>query len=155
MSFRTPPAKGRVGSGAATLVALLRCWLSAAMSTAPSREERVGLTFTTHTVGVMTVLGVHGDVDVDSAPELRAAITQLVEETRCDLVIDMQDIGFMDSTGLGVLVGSLKRIRTHDGSLRLVCTREATLRLFQLTGLTKVFRIYDTVEAAVDAPRPA
>ena len=55
------------------------------------------------------------------------------------LVVDMERVEFLDSTGLGVLVGGLKRVRAHDGSLDLVCTQERILKIFRITGLTKVF----------------
>jgi hypothetical protein len=57
----------------------------------------------------------------------------------------------LDSTGLGVLVGGLKRVRAHDGSLDLVCTQERILKIFRITGLTKVFGIHDTVDEAIAA----
>ena len=63
----------------------------------------------------------------------------------------MDKVEFVDSTGLGVLVGGLKRVRAHDGSLDLVCTRERMLRIFRITGLTKVFGIHQTVDQAIAA----
>ncbi len=60
-------------------------------------------------------------------------------------------VEFLDSTGLGVLVGGLKRVRAHDGSLDLVCTQERILKIFRITGLTKVFGIHDTVDEAIKA----
>jgi len=58
---------------------------------------------------------------------------------------------FLDSNGLGVLVGCLKRVRAHDGSLDLVCTRERILKIFKITGLTKAFGIHETVDQAIAA----
>jgi anti-sigma B factor antagonist len=63
----------------------------------------------------------------------------------------MERVDFLDSTGLGVLVGGLKRVRAHDGSLRLVCTQERILKIFRITGLTKVFPIHASVDEAVGA----
>ena len=63
----------------------------------------------------------------------------------------MEKVGFLDSTGLGVLVGGLKRVRAHDGSLDLACTREQILKIFRITGLTKVFGIHDSVDEAIAA----
>ena len=62
-------------------------------------------------------------------------------------------VGFLDSTGLGVLVGGLKRVRAHDGSLDLVCTQQRILKIFRITGLTEVFGIYETVDQAIAARR--
>ena len=68
-----------------------------------------------------------------------------------DLVIDMEAVEFLDSTGLGVLVGGLKKVRAHDGSLQLVCTQDRLLKIFRITGLAKVFVIHDSAEAALAA----
>src|SRR5215467_9767792 len=65
------------------------------------------------------------------------------------LIVNMEKVEFLDSTGLGVLVGGLKRVRAHDGSLDLVCTQERILKIFRITGLTKVFGIHDTVDEAI------
>ena len=97
------------------------------------------------------VVKVGGEIDVYTAPRLREELVELVYDGRYLLVIDLQDVDFLDSTGLGVLVGGLKRVRAHEGSLRLVCTRERILKIFRITGLSKVFPISETVEAAISA----
>ena len=66
-------------------------------------------------------------------------------------VVDLEAVEFLDSTGLGVLVGGLKRVRAHEGSLRLVCTQERILKIFRITGLTKVFPIHSSVDEALSA----
>ncbi len=68
------------------------------------------------------------------------------------MIVNLEGVDFLDSTGLGVLVGALKRVRAHEGSLRLVCTQERLLKIFRITGLAKVFPIYDTVEATAAEP---
>jgi len=96
-----------------------------------------------------TVLSVRGEVDVYTAPRLREKLVELVSEGRYNLVGDLEAVDFLDSTGLGVLVGGLKRLRSHDGDLSLVCTQHRILKVFEITGLTKVFAIHDSVDAAV------
>jgi len=96
-----------------------------------------------------TVLAVKGEVDVYTAPRLREKLVELVSHGSQHLVIDLEGVDFLDSTGLGVLVGGLKRLRSHDGDLSLVCSQHRILKVFEITGLTKVFSIYDSVEAAV------
>lgn len=95
-----------------------------------------------------TVLSVHGEVDVYTAPRLREKLVELVSEGKRRIVVDLEDVDFLDSTGLGVLVGGLKRLRSHDGDLILVCTQQRILKVFEITGLTKVFPIHDSVAAA-------
>lgn len=95
-----------------------------------------------------TVLAVQGEVDVYSAPRLREKLVELVSEGHRQIVADLEGVDFLDSTGLGVLVGGLKRLRSHDGDLTLVCTQPRILKVFEITGLTSVFRISSTVEEA-------
>ena len=101
--------------------------------------------------GGRTVVTVGGDIDVYTAPELRDRLVELVEAGHYHLVVDLEGVDFLDSTGLGVLVGALKRVRAHEGSLLLVCTQERLLKIFRITGLAKVFPIYDSVETAAKA----
>jgi anti-sigma B factor antagonist len=111
----------------------------------------VDLSLTTRSEGDSTVVVVGGEIDVYTAPKLREQLIDLVNAGKYHLVVDMEGVEFLDSTGLGVLVGGLKRVRAHDGTLRLVCTQERILKIFRITGLTKVFPIHDTVDDAVSA----
>jgi anti-sigma B factor antagonist len=113
------------------------------------QEDEVDLSLTTRTEGERTVVEVGGEIDVYTAPKLRETLISLVEAGQYHLVVDLEKVDFLDSTGLGVLVGGLKRVRTHDGSLSLVCTRERLLKVFRITGLTKVFDIHPDVESAL------
>jgi anti-sigma B factor antagonist len=97
------------------------------------------------------VVDVEGEIDIYSAPRLRELLIDLVSTNNCQIVVNLDKVGFLDSTGLGVLVGGLKRVRAHDGSLNLVCTREQILNIFRITRLTKVFGIYETVDQAIAA----
>src|SRR5215469_13726085 len=96
-----------------------------------------------------TVLSVKGEVDVYSAPRLREKLVELVSDGHRKIVADLEGVDFLDSTGLGVLVGGLKRLRSHDGDLSIVCTQPRILKVFEITGLTKVFAIHESIEAAV------
>lgn len=102
-----------------------------------------------------TVLEVGGEIDVYTAPKLRERITELVDQGNLDIIIDLEKVEFMDSTGLGVLVGGLKKIRTKGGSLSLVCTQERLLKIFRITGLGKVFAIHASQAEALSADTPA
>ena len=107
------------------------------------------LTLATRDVDGTTIVAVGGEIDVYTAPKLRDKITELVGAGIYDLVIDMEAVEFLDSTGLGVLVGGLKKVRAHDGSLQLVCTQDRLLKIFRITGLSKVFVIHDSAAAAL------
>jgi anti-sigma B factor antagonist len=99
------------------------------------------------------VIDVEGEIDVYTAPRLRELLIDLVNKNNYQLVVNMEKVEFLDSTGLGVLVGGLKRIRARDGSLDIVCTQERILKIFRITGLTKVFGIHDTVDEAIAAKK--
>jgi anti-sigma B factor antagonist len=98
-----------------------------------------------------TVIAVGGEIDVYSAPRLRERLVDLVEEGTYQMIVDMEAVEFLDSTGLGVLVGGLKRVRVHDGWIDLVCTQSRMLRIFRITGLNRVFSIYNSVPEAIAA----
>lgn len=99
--------------------------------------------------GAWSVVRVGGEVDVATAPRLREQLISLVNEQRTLLVVDLSEVDFIDSTGLGVLIGALKRVRSRDGELHLVCSDQRILRVFEITGLDQVFRIHETLDAAV------
>ena len=106
------------------------------------------LTVHTRSVEDFHVIEVGGEVDVYTAPKLREAVVEAVDAGQVRLIIDVQQVEFLDSTGLGVLVGALKRVRGADGSLDIVCSQERLLKIFEITGLDKVFGLHDSVEAA-------
>ena len=132
-----------------------RAWRGQAPPVGPrSRYEQVGpldLDIGTSVVDGRTVVQVVGEIDVYTAPQLRERLDAEIDAGRYDLVVDLSGVTFMDSTGLGVLVGRLKQIRLNDGSMRLVCAHDRVLKVFVITGLDKVFAIYPTVGEAVAA----
>jgi anti-sigma B factor antagonist len=97
----------------------------------------------------VVVIRLSGEVDVFSAPRLREKIIELVNQGCRLIVADLDAVDFLDSTGLGVLVGGLKRLRSHDGEMSVVCNEPRLLRVFALTRLDGVFAIRSTVSEAV------
>jgi anti-sigma B factor antagonist len=97
------------------------------------------------------VVDVEGEIDIYTAPRLRELLIDLAGKGNYQLIVNLDKVGFLDSTGLGVLVGALKRVRPHDGSLDLACTQEQVLKIFRISGLTRVFGIYETVDQAIVA----
>jgi anti-sigma B factor antagonist len=96
-----------------------------------------------------TVVHVFGELDVATSPSMREQLIRLVGEGRSRLVLDLDGVDFLDSTGLGTIVSALKRVRTHDGDLRLVCTQARITRLFEITGLDKAVPLAPTLDVAV------
>jgi anti-sigma B factor antagonist len=98
-----------------------------------------------------TILTITGEIDVYSAPRLREKLVDLVSQGHRQIIVDLEGVDFLDSTGLGVLVGGLKRLRSHEGDLMLVCSQSRILKVFEITGLTTVFRISESVDDAMQA----
>lgn len=99
------------------------------------------LEVSTREVGDHTVIKLKGEVDIYTAPSLRETIVDCVEKGRYKIAVDLDEVDFLDSTGLGVLVGGLKRVKQHEGELSIICNQEKILRIFKITGLTKIFRM--------------
>ncbi|MBR7743379.1 STAS domain-containing protein [Phycicoccus sp. BSK3Z-2] len=106
------------------------------------------LSVTTSRTDDISFVTVEGEVDVHTAAQLRQTLDQEIAEGFVRLVVDLDSVGFLDSTGLGVLVGRLKLVRNANGWLRVVCTSDRILRVFRITGLDKVFSIHATVAEA-------
>lgn len=92
------------------------------------------------------VLSFSGEVDLHTAPVMKETIYKTLEEGVKDIILDLGGISFMDSSGLGVLVGTLKRVRSAGGSVCLICFRDSVLKVLRLTGLDQVFTIYSSLE---------
>ena len=107
------------------------------------------LSLDTRHEGGHTIIEVGGEIDVYTAPKLRDRISELVADGNYHLIVDLEKVDFLDSTGLGVLVGGLKKLRTFDGSMQLICTQDRLLKIFRITQLAKVFAIYDSQAAAL------
>jgi anti-sigma B factor antagonist len=136
---------GSITPGAPDEICLADGWDNGCMA----QEESVDLKLDHHNKDDIEIVDVEGEIDVYTAPRLRELLIDLVNNGHYQLVVNMEKVEFLDSTGLGVLVGGLKRVRAHDGSLDLVCTQERILKIFRITGLTKVFGIHDTVDEAI------
>jgi anti-sigma B factor antagonist len=90
-----------------------------------------------------TVVVPQGEIDVHTATALRDCLTELVEQGQRALVVDLHETTFIDSTGLGVLVGALKRARQADGDLVLAAPRRSIAKVFEVTGMDKTFEVLD------------
>ncbi len=96
------------------------------------------------------VISLAGEVDLYTAPEFKQQLLEVIGQGGKDVVVDFSDTTFIDSTTLGVLVGGVKRLRPNGGQLSLVCNDRNITKIFEITGLDKVFPIYATRNEAVD-----
>jgi len=95
------------------------------------------------------VISLTGEVDLYTAPEFKQQLLDVISEGGQDVVVDFSDTTFIDSTTLGVLVGGVKRLRAQDGRLSLVCSDRNITKIFEITGLDRVFTIYPTRDEAL------
>jgi anti-sigma B factor antagonist len=96
-----------------------------------------------------TVVSLYGELDVATTPGLREQLVELIADGARMLVLDLDGVDFIDSTGLGTIISVLKRARTHGGDLRLVCTQSRITRLFEITGLDKAVPLLPSLDLAV------
>ncbi len=97
------------------------------------------------------VIELGGEVDLYTAPEFKERLVELIENGKTQIVVDLSEATFIDSTTLGVLVGGVKRLRPADGSLALVCSDENITKIFEITGLDRVFPIHETRDEALSS----
>jgi anti-sigma B factor antagonist len=97
------------------------------------------------------VIELGGEVDLYTAPEFKERMVELIEGGKKQIVVDLSNATFIDSTTLGVLVGGVKRLRPAGGGLALVCTDQNITKIFEITGLDRVFPIHDSRDDALAA----
>jgi anti-sigma B factor antagonist len=137
-------------------------WLAEEVSSAGFRVRRAGrpskvdLTLRTNLDGDSVVVSAAGEVDLATVEALRRELDSALRTSGCRRVIaDLTDVDFMDSTGLGVLVGARRRMHKAEVEMCLVVPRAPLLKLFRMTNLDRVFPIYPSLNAALGDARPA
>jgi anti-sigma B factor antagonist len=101
------------------------------------------------------VISLAGEVDLYTAPEFKQQLLEVIGQGGKQVIVDFSDTTFIDSTTLGVLVGGVKRLRTNEGQLSLVCSDRNITKIFEITGLDRVFTIYPTRDEAVSQVKSA
>lgn len=97
-----------------------------------------------------TVITLSGDIDIETAPALREQLAALPPRVRT-VVVDLSDVEFLDSSGVGALVGAADALRAAGGSLRLACPRPRVQKVFRISRLAEVIPIYEDVGEACTA----
>lgn len=105
----------------------------------------------TRLVDGRAVLDLSGEVDSYNAPRLREKMVSLIDEGHANLLVNMTGVDYIDSTGLGTLVGGLKRASEKNGAIQIVCPNEQIYKVFSITGLVKVFPIFSDEASALNA----
>jgi anti-sigma B factor antagonist len=97
------------------------------------------------------VLAVRGEIDLFTAPEVKAALGGAIDAGKTRFVVDLSETTFLDSTALGVLIGAVKRLRSREGALTIVNVDANIAKTFEITGLDQIFTIRPTRDEAVEA----
>jgi anti-sigma B factor antagonist len=95
------------------------------------------------------VVEVGGEIDVYTAPKLRDSLNETTGSGHSHIVVDFSRVDFIDSTGLGVLVGVNRRLKAGNGVLRIVCPNDKLMKIFRISGLESVLDLYPSVATAV------
>ncbi len=96
------------------------------------------------------ILSLEGEVDVYTSIQLKQDIAAILDEGVTHVILNLARVEYLDSTGLGVLIGTLKRLRENGGNLVIVGPAMRIMRIFEITGLYKIFAIYQTEEEAAE-----
>jgi anti-sigma B factor antagonist len=97
------------------------------------------------------VIRLQGEVDLYAAPELKDHVNRAIESGKTKLILDLSEATFIDSTTLGILVSGMKRLRPRGGMLAVLCPDPTMARIFDITGLNRMFSVHDTLDAAMAA----
>src|SRR5919109_2293520 len=97
------------------------------------------------------VISLSGEVDLYTAPEFKQQLLDVIGQGGKEVIVDFTDTTFIDSTTLGVLVGGVKRLRPNGGRLSLVCSDRNITKIFEITGLNKIFDMYESRDEALES----
>jgi len=97
------------------------------------------------------VLDISGEIDLYNAPEIKEFINKKIEEQKYNVVINFQEISYIDSSGIGALISTLSNLKKYQGTLKITNIHDSVKKVFELTKLTSFFEIYDSVETALNS----
>jgi anti-sigma B factor antagonist len=114
-------------------------------------EERAHMDITKRTKGDIVVLDISGEIDLYNAPEIKDIINKLIEEMKYNVIINLEKVSYIDSSGIGALISSLSNLKKYQGGLKIINVYASVRKVFELTKLTSFFEIYDSEEDAVES----
>jgi len=106
---------------------------------------------TKRTKGDIVVLDISGEIDLYNAPEIKDIINKLIEEMKYNVIINLEKVSYIDSSGIGALISSLSNLKKYQGGLKIINVYASVRKVFELTKLTSFFEIYDSEEDAVES----
>ncbi len=106
---------------------------------------------TKKTKGDIVILEIVGEIDLYNAPEIKDIIGKLIEDRCYNVIIDLEKVSYIDSSGIGALISSLSNLKKYHGGLKIINVYASVRKVFELTKLTSFFEIYDSEEEAVES----
>jgi anti-sigma B factor antagonist len=103
--------------------------------------------------GEVVILDISGEIDLYNAPEIKDFINKMIEQKKYKVIINLKNVTYIDSSGIGALISSLSNLKKFHGGLKIVNVFASVKKVFELTKLTSFFEIYDSEEEAVKAFR--
>lgn len=97
----------------------------------------------------IVILDITGEIDLYNAPEIKDIINKLVEEQKYNVVINLEKVTYIDSSGIGALISSLSNLKKYQGGLKIINVFASVRKVFELTKLTSFFEIFDSEEEAL------
>ncbi|HOP64038.1 MAG TPA: STAS domain-containing protein [Spirochaetota bacterium] len=101
--------------------------------------------------GEVVILDISGEIDLYNAPEIKDIVNKLIEQKKYSVVINLKEVTYIDSSGIGALISSLSNLKKYHGGLKIINVFASVKKVFELTKLTSFFEIYDSEDEAVKA----
>jgi len=99
----------------------------------------------------VVILDINGEIDLYNAPEIKDVIAKLIEEQKYCIVINLEKVSYIDSSGIGALISSLSNLKKYQGGLKIINVAGSVRKVFELTKLTSFFEIFDGEDEATAA----
>jgi len=101
--------------------------------------------------GEVIVLDISGEIDLYNAPEIKDIINKLIEEQKFNVIINLEKVSYIDSSGIGALISSLSILKKYQGGLKISNVYASVRKVFELTKLTSFFEIFDNEDDALNS----
>jgi anti-sigma B factor antagonist len=104
---------------------------------------------TTRASGEIVILDITGEIDLYNAPEIKDIINKMIEDQKYNVIINLEKVSYIDSSGIGALISSLSNLKKYQGGLKIINVYASVKKVFELTKLTSFFEIYDSEDNAI------
>lgn len=101
--------------------------------------------------GEIVILDISGEIDLYNAPEIKDIINKLIEQKKYNVIINLKEVTYIDSSGIGALISSLSNLKKYQGALKIINVFASVKKVFELTKLTSFFEIYDSEDEALNS----